>query len=115
MPDYAEMIAQAIRYLYVATGRATQYSTELVIYNEEMPVSFAADLAADEAEFILVTAEIGYYRRVQTDVNRIVGYATDALTITNADKPYANISQTIAELMNKQRILYYKMVRFSLL
>ncbi len=52
---------------------------------------------------------------MQTDVNRIVGYATDALTITNADKPYANISQTIAELMNKQRILYYKMVRFSLL
>ena len=48
-------------------------------------------------------------------MNRIVGYTTDAMSITNADKPYANISQTIAELLNRQRILYYKMTRFTLL
>ena len=64
---------------------------------------------------MLTTAEIGFYRRVQSDVNRIVGYSTDAMSITNADKPYANISQTIAELSNRQRILYYKMTRFVLL
>ena len=48
-------------------------------------------------------------------MNRIVGYSTDAMSITNADKPYANISQTIAELSNRQRILYYTMTRFVLL
>lgn len=48
-------------------------------------------------------------------MNRIVGYSTDAMTITNADKPYANISQTLAELANRQRVLYYKMVRYTLL
>ena len=52
---------------------------------------------------------------MRADVNRIVGYSTDAMSITNADKPYANISQTIAELSNRQRILYYKMTRFVLL
>lgn len=109
------MIAQAIRYLYVMTGRATQFSAALLIYEEEMPARFNADLVADELEYVLVTAEINFYRRVQTDVNRIIGYATDALTVTNADKPYANLSQTISELTNKQRILYYKMVRFNLL
>jgi hypothetical protein len=73
------------------------------------------ELTADEYEYVLTTAEMGFYRKVQSDVNRIVGYSTDAMTITNADKPYANISQTLAELANRQRILYYKMVRYTLL
>ena len=102
--DYQEIIRQAVRHLYVMTGRYTQYddTSEIV-------------LSADEYEYVLTTAEIGFYRRVQSDVNRIVGYSTDAMTITNADKPYANISQTISELLNRQRVLYYKMTRFVLL
>ena len=64
---------------------------------------------------MLTTAEIGFYRRVESDVNRIVGDSTDAMTITNADKPYANLSQTVAELLSRQRVLYYKMTRFTLL
>lgn len=57
------------------------------------------ELDADEYEYVLTTAEVSFYRRVQSDVNRIIGYSTDAMTITNADKPYANLSQTIAELL----------------
>lgn len=102
--DYQEIVQQAIRHLYVMTGRYTQYTAN------QLPV-----LSADEYEYVLTTAEISFYRRVQSDVNRIVGYSTDAMTITNADKPYVNISQTIKELLNRQRILYYKMTRFVLL
>lgn len=102
--DYQEIIRQAVRHLYVMTGRYSQYDD-----------SSETALNADEYEYVLTTAEIGFYRRVQSDVNRIVGYSTDAMTITNADKPYANISQTVAELLNRQRILYYKMTRFVLL
>ena len=102
--DYQEIVRQAIRHLYVMTGRSEQYSDEN-----------AVTLNADEYEYALTTAEIAFYRKVQSDVNRIVGYSTDAMSITNADKPYANISQTIAELSNRQRILYYKMTRFVLL
>lgn len=102
--DYQEIVRQAIRHLYVMTGRYTQYAAN------QVPA-----LSADEYEYVLTTAEISFYRRVQSDVNRIVGYSTDAMTITNADKPYANISQTISELLNRQRILYYKMTRFVLL
>ena len=52
---------------------------------------------------------------MQTNVNNVFGYSTDALTVTNADKPYANLAATIAELEQKRRTLYYKMVRFNLL
>lgn len=102
--DYLEIIRQAVRHLYVMTGRYTQYDDSAEI-----------TLSVDEYEYVLTTAEIGFYRRVQSDVNRIVGYSTDAMTITNADKPYANISQTVNELLNRQRILYYKMTRFVML
>lgn len=102
--DYLEIVRQAVRHLYVMTGRYTQYDDSSEIA-----------LSADEYEYVLTTAEIGFYRRVQSDVNRIVGYSTDAMTITNADKPYANIGQTVNELLNRQRILYYKMTRFVLL
>ena len=102
--DYLEIVRQAVRHLYVMTGRYTQYDDSSEIA-----------LNADEYEYVLTTAEISFYRRVQADVNRIVGYSTDAMTITNADKPYANISQTISELLSRQRILYYKMTRFVLL
>lgn len=102
--DYLEIVRQAVRHLYVMTGRYMQYDENTAIA-----------LSADEYEYVLTTAEIGFYRRVQSDVNRIVGYSTDAMTITNADKPYANISQTVTELLNRQRILYYKMTRYVLL
>jgi len=102
--DYLEIVRQAVRHLYVMTGRFMQYDENIAIA-----------LSADEYEYVLTTAEIGFYRRVQSDVNRIVGYSTDAMTITNADKPYANISQTVNELLNRQRILYYKMTRYVLL
>ena len=102
--DYLEIVRQAVRHLYVMTGRYMQYDENIAIA-----------LSADEYEYVLTTAEIGFYRRVQSDVNRIVGYSTDAMTITNADKPYANISQTVNELLNRQRILYYKMTRYVLL
>ena len=84
--DYLEIARQAVRHLYVMTGRSTQYG-----------VGAVPQLEPDEYEYVLTTAEIGFYRRVQSDVNRIIGYSTDAMTITNADKPYANLSQTIAE------------------
>lgn len=86
------------------TGRSEQYDGEN-----------AVTLNADEYEYALTAAELAFYNKVRADVNRIVGYSTDAMSITNADKPYANISQTIAELSNRQRILYYKMTRFVLL
>ena len=102
--DYQEIVVQAVRHLYVMTGRYLQFDRDTEI-----------ELTADEFEYVLTTAEMGFYRKVQADVNRIVGYSTDAMTVTNADKPYANLSQTLTELANRQRILHYKMVRYTLL
>lgn len=113
--DYLAMIESALRHLFVITGRAATYKEENMVRDEGFPVSYDIVLQLDEEEYLLVSAEIEFFRLVQTNVNNVFGYSTDALTITNADKPYANLSATISELEQKRRMLYYKMVRYNLL
>lgn len=113
--DYHAMVVSALRNLYVLTGRATLYNEEKLVYEEGLPVLYDASLQVDEEEYVLLTAEIDLFRKVQTEVNNAFGYSTDALTITNADRPYANLSTTVNELENRRRVLYYKMTRFNLL
>lgn len=58
-------------------------------------------------------AQIEVYSKVRTQYNDLLGYTTNALTVTNADKPYSYLTGTIQELENQLKVYYYKMVRFS--
>ena len=109
------MIEAALKDLYVITGRAALFTEDKMVRDNGAPIEYDTILQLDEEEYLLITAEIGFFRLVQTDVNNLFGYATDAMTITNADKPYSNLAATIAELEQKRRTLYYKMVRYNLL
>jgi len=118
LEDFCEIVHTALKHLYIVTGRAGGYDETKVSYDTgspDMPISYDDTLLLDEEEWVLVTAEINFFRKVQTDVNNILGYSTDALTVTNADKPYANLDGTIRKLLDDQRIIYYKMVRYNLL
>ena len=83
--------------------------------DEGLLQSMPEDLEIDEKRYAILSAKIEFFRRVQTDVNNIVGYTTDALTVTNADKPYINIATTIEALEKERRIIHYKMTRHALL
>ena len=132
--DYVFMIIGGIRRLFVDTNRALLYDKAKIRYEgeaeqeepasgesgEEEPVDlgdliYDEDFPLDEQVYILLCAQIAFFKRVATDVNNIVGYTTDALSVTNADKPYANLKDTIAGLENERRIVYYKMVRYTIL
>lgn len=105
--DYEKMILKAIKRLLIDTGRAPLYSEDKVETIEtevtddkgdatiETTVNFLMDFMIDEEAYILICAQIEFFRRVQSDVNNIVGYTTDALTVTHADKPYANLMDTL--------------------
>lgn len=112
--DYAKMTKRAIRQLYVDTGRASVYNNGLFTEDAEGVITFSENLPADEIEYVLICAQINFFKRVATDVNNIVGYVSDALTVTNADKPYANLKDTMDRLENERRIKYYKMHRFAM-
>ena len=72
------------------------------------------DFLIDEIEYIICLCKIEFFKRVQTDVNNAFGYTTDALSVTNADKPYANLKNTLDDLEHERRILFNKMVRYTL-
>ncbi len=74
---------------------------------------FDYDLPIDEEKYVLLIAQIMFFKKVQSDVNNIVSYTTDALSITNADKPYAHLQDTILNLENERRIVFYKMTSYS--
>lgn len=110
--DYVSIIIRALKRLYIDTGRASVFNMDMITKNDDENVCFTEDLPIDEEEYVLLCAQIGFFNQVKTDVNNIVGYTTDAVSVTNADKPYANIKDSIEKLENERRITYYKMIRY---
>ena len=120
--DYEKMIIFGIKTLYIDTGRANAYSNDMIIIEEtEDPpttvtnVLFSETLPIDEEKYVLLVAQIVFFKKVQSDVNNIVSYTTDALSVANADKPYAHLQDTISNLENERRIVFYKMTNYSFL
>lgn len=118
MPEeYEKMIVKAIKRLLIDTGRASVYQDSLLdreINGGQYGTYFNMNFQIDEEAYILICAQIEFFKRVQSDVNNIVGYTTDAQTVTNADKPYANLKDTLTQLEQDRRLTYYKMWRFCM-
>ena len=115
--NYENMVIDGIERLFVDTGRSTEYDEGLyvsVTTPEGDYLGYDYDFPLDEKRYIQICSQINFFSKVQSDVNNTFGYSTDALTVTNADKPYANLKDTISNLDNERRIIYYKMVRYTL-
>lgn len=116
--NYINMVIDGIERLFVDTGRSEQYDEDLykivITPEEEEYYGYDADFPLDEKRYIQICSQMNFFSKVQSDVNNAFGYSTDALTVTNADKPYANLKDTLDKLDNERRIIYYKMVRYTL-
>ena len=73
---------------------------------------FSDTLPLDEQLYVLVSAEISFYTKVQKTVDTLTGYSTDALSVTHGDKPFANLQTTITDLKTELRQIWYKMTRY---
>lgn len=116
---YEQMVVKAIKRLFIDTGRAPLYKDSMLKKeidkdSQSHSLYFDMDFQIDEEAYILICAQIEFFRKVQSDVNNLVGYTTDALTVTHADKPYANLKDTLTQLEQDRRITYYKMVRYCM-
>lgn len=112
--DYVDMVKDAIKKLYIDTGRASVFHSSMFKTDIDGEVFLQTDLPIDEEAYVMLCAQLGFFERVATDVNNIVGYVTDAMTVTNADKPYANLKDTMDRLERERRICYYKMARYTI-
>lgn len=116
--NYINMVISGIERLFVDTGRSEQYDENKYVLvgddPEEQYFGYDAIFPLDERKYIELCSKINFFSKVQSDVNNRFGYATDAITVTNADKPYVNLKDTIDKIDNDRRIIYYKMVRYTL-
>lgn len=114
--DMTRYVADAIRHLYTMTGRALRFSEGLFTKGDEgYYTEFAEDLPLDEREYVILSAQIAFLRDVQSSVDDLTSYSTDAMSVTHGDKPYANLQQTITDLESMRRSIWYKMGRYHLL
>jgi hypothetical protein len=113
--DYIRIVKRAVRNFFVDINHASEYSEDNYIIEEpETNIFYNREFYADEIVYILILCQIEFFQRVQTDVNNAFGYTTNALTVTNADKPYKNLAETLNGLFNERRIKFNKMVRYTL-
>lgn len=103
--DYYLLILDGIKTLYIDLNREDRFEKDI----DEKSFVINTKFSIAEIEYIINSACIGYYNLIQGTVNTLYGYSTDALTITNADKPYANISNEIDRLRNRQIVLFHKL------
>lgn len=112
--DLVDLVCDAIRKLYVISGRTFLFSEDSFIHDKTgMNVSFADDLAIDEIEWILLESQIEFYKTCRSNVDDLTSYTTDAMAVTHGDKPYKNLTTTIEELKDEQNVIWTRMVRFN--
>lgn len=116
--DLIDILIDAIRMLYVISGRTFSFSDDMIVYEEneetgEMSVTFADDLALDEQEWVLLKGEIGFYNMVLSNVDDLQSYTTDAMSVTHGDKPYKNVKATVDARQADLAVVWTRMVRFN--
>lgn len=128
--DLIDILCDAIRMLYVISGRTFQFSEDK--FTDHMTVAippeeeggeptyeiiegvfFEDDLELDEQEWVLLEGEIAFYNMALSNVDDLQSYTTDAMAVTHGDKPYKNIKATVEDRQMKQAVVWTRMVRFN--
>lgn len=112
--DYENMILDGIRKLYVLTEQEERYDDALILRTEE-GMTYDADFSPTEKEFIMVCARIAFFEETEMTVSAAVGYTTPVLTVTNADKPAANLRNMLGDLRSYQQELFHKLAPYAVL
>ena len=112
--DQVDLITDAIETLYVISGRNHQFSEDLFEKDEDgVIISFANDMTLAEREWVLLRAQVEFYKAVQSSHDDDTSYTTDAMSVTHGDKPYEHIGQTIDRLEKEMAVIWTRMVRYN--
>ena len=116
--DLVDLLCDAIRMLYVISGRTFLFSEDMFIDDTEdekrkSPRYFNYDFEIDETEWILLVSQIEFYKTCRSNVDDLQGYTTDAMAVTHGDKPFKNLTETIQGLENERNVVWTRMVRFN--
>ena len=101
--DYISFTVEGAQRLYVDAGSESwdiEFDKTLFQLNRAFTLT--------EREYILIASEIAFRNQIKDDINAIVGYSTNAISITGANSPYKNAEATILSLENRLAKLAFK-------
>jgi hypothetical protein len=103
--EYLKLTKKGIQKLYVDIGWTT-WSTD---YVDAATPTISKDLTLVEKEYCLIASEIAFWNQCLSDWNTVVGYTTDALSITHTNKIGETVTETLERLRNDLSELFYKL------
>jgi len=103
--DYDKIVLRGTKRYYVDVGIEDSFSSN---YSATPSPQLSSDLSLSEKEYILVSSQIEFMKQILGDVAQILSYSTDALSVTNADKPYLHLRTDILALELRLSELFYK-------
>lgn len=65
--------------------------------------------------YILATAILGFWVKASSSVDQQESYTTDAMAVTNGDKPFKNLTELSNQARAKQTRIWHKMERYNIL
>ena len=60
--DLVDLVCDAIRKLYVISGRTFMFSEDLFVEGEQNDIVFQNDMEIDEVEWVLLESQIEFYK-----------------------------------------------------
>jgi len=102
--DYQIFTIQGVKRLYIDEGIEDNF----ILDYDKIANTIARTLNLTEIEYARISSEIAFRNQIKDDINAIVGYSTNAISITGANSPYKNAEATILLLENRLAILAFK-------
>ena len=102
--DYLNFTIQGAKRLYVDEGIEDNF---LIDFNKTTN-TLSRILTLTEIEYVCICAELAFRTQIKDDINAIVGYSTNAISITGANSPYKNAEATISALETRLAKLAFK-------
>ena len=102
--DYIEFTIKGIKRLYTDEGIEDDFITDF----DKTNFTILRDLNLTESEYACIASEIAFRNQIKNDINAIIGYSTNAISITGANSPYKNAEATILLLELRLSKLAFK-------
>lgn len=102
--DYLALAIVGTKAFYIAIGDNDLWTTE---FDGTSTISRTLDIL--DFDYCVLASEIAFYEQILCDWNTLVGYTTNAITVTNANKPFENISNIIKKKEKELITLFYRM------
>lgn len=103
--DLLELAILGAQRLYIDSG-LTAWDTE---YSSGATPTLTRTLNLTQIEYCVVASEIEFFKSIRNWWNTLISYTTDALTVSNAFKPFDFLNLTIEQKEQRLQELFYKL------